>query len=111
VITKLLKSSQEFPGRIGGKQVDLALKNVMLRDSVSRKGYRLASLTGRGAALRAYLSVLSAEFFSGSGRWAGSLIREVSSLRGDSLAFLWREPEVMMAVSCWSWVEGKSSSS
>jgi hypothetical protein len=87
---------------IGGKQVDLALKKVIIIDSFSRTGSDM--LISRRAAALALLpsfnylpyfpyfdyfcfSLLSTACFSGSLRVTGSLSLAVYSFRGDTFMF------------------------
>ena len=79
---------------MGGKQVDLALKNVIFNDSFSRTDSDiLMSRITAAFALRyslayfVYLSFLCIYCFSGSFRVTGSLILALYSFRGETLWF------------------------
>jgi hypothetical protein len=98
---------------MGGKQLDLALKKVMLSDSISLH-YELGLLCFVEHSTSRYLSSNSPSrradrCFSGSMIDCSSLVLLMYSFRGESLKFLVLAEEMMISVVCSSCVEGNRS--
>lgn len=115
---KIIKMSQPLLAwrLIGGKQLDFALKKVILSDYVSRSEtlfwFWLLCLTGNSICRcfnwnSPYLRADSC--FSGSMIDCKSRVLLMYSLRGESLKLRTFDEDMIISVVCSSWVEGNSS--